>query len=268
MAKLDPKTQEDLISTAQELAEVARTASMRHFRSAGLDADNKAAAGFDPVTAADREAEQAMRAVLARRRPQDGIFGEEYGRTEGESGLIWVLDPVDGTRAFLSGSPTWGVLIAVGDAAGPMLGIVDQPFIGERFLGGFGQAWTDGPMGRRNLATRAPRPLNEAILFSTFPEVGSPAERAAFEALAGQVRLTRFGLDCYAYALVAVGQIDLVVEAGLHAFDIQGPMAVIEAAGGIVTDWNGGPAHQGGRVVAAANAEIHAAALELLSRAA
>jgi histidinol phosphatase-like enzyme (inositol monophosphatase family) len=267
MSDITSQTRDDLLATALALADAARPATLAHFRDGALAADNKAVGGFDPVTAADREAEQAMRAALARLRPDDAILGEEFGYQPGTSGLTWVLDPVDGTRAFLSGTPTWGVLIAVGDAAGPRLGVIDQPFIGERFVGGFGEAWSDGPTGHRMLATRAPRPLSQAILFTTFPEVGSAAERDAFHDLAGRVRLTRYGLDCYAYALVAAGQIDLVVEAGLQAYDIQAPMAVIEAAGGVVTDWRGGSARDGGRVLAAANAEIHAAALEVLSRA-
>lgn len=263
----DPQLQNDLIATAHALADAARAATLEHFRAAGLTADNKEVGGFDPVTAADREAEAAMRAVLAESRPGDAVLGEEFGSRAGTTGLTWVLDPVDGTRAFLSGTPTWGVLIAVGDGSGPRLGVIDQPFIGERFIGGFGLAEVQGPQGRQRLATRAPRRLDEAILFTTFPEVGSDDERAAFHALAAGARLTRYGLDCYAYALVAAGQIDLVVEAGLQPYDIQGPMAVIEAAGGVVTDWRGGPAKDGGRVVAAANAAIHAAALEVLARA-
>lgn len=267
MTNLDTATQQELIETAHALADAARVATLAHFRKDGLAADNKDADGFDPVTAADREAEAAMRVILAERRPGDAILGEEYGYQPGETGLTWVLDPVDGTRAFLSGTPTWGVLIAVGDASGPRLGVIDQPFIGERFLGGFGRAEVTGPQGRQALAARGPRPLDEAILFTTFPEVGSEAERVAFHQLAAQVRLTRYGMDCYAYALVAAGQVDLVVEAGLQAYDIQGPMAVIEAAGGIVTDWRGGPAKDGGRILAAANAEIHAAALDVLAKA-
>lgn len=267
MTDLDAATQKELIDTAQALADAARPATLAHFRKDGLAADNKDANGFDPVTAADREAEAAMRAILAERRPGDAILGEEYGYQPGKTGLTWVLDPVDGTRAFLSGTPTWGVLIAVGDDNGPRLGVIDQPFIGERFLGGFGRAEVSGPQGTQPLVARGPRPLDEAILFTTFPEVGSDAERMAFHDLASRVRLTRYGMDCYAYALVAAGQVDLVVEAGLQAYDIQGPMAVIEAAGGIVTDWRGGPAKDGGRVLAAANAEIHAAALEVLARA-
>lgn len=267
MIQIDDTTRTALAETANALADAARAATLRHFRAEGLMADNKAAGGFDPVTVADREAEAAMRAVLARMRPDDGIVGEEFDATPGTSGLTWVLDPVDGTRAYLAGTPTWGVLIAVGDDAGPVLGLIDQPYIGERFFGGFGAAVLTGPQGRRTLATRAPRPLSEAILFTTFPEVGTPADRSAFEALSRQVRLTRYGLDCYAYGLVAAGQIDLVVEAGLQAYDIQAPLAVIEAAGGIVTDWRGGPAHLGGRVIAAANAGVHDAALAILSQA-
>lgn len=264
----EASTRMSLTETALALADAAREATLRHFRTPGLVADNKLDHGFDPVTLADREAEQAMRAELRQRRPDDAVLGEEFGRSPGTTGLTWVLDPVDGTRGFLSGTPTWGVLIAVGDDNGPQLGIIDQPFIGERFFGGFGAAWVEGPQGHRNLATRAsPQSLEEAILFTTFPEVGSAAERHAFESLAGRVRLTRYGLDCYAYALVAAGQIDLVVEAGLQPYDIQAPIAVIQAAGGVVTDWRGGPAHHGGRVLAAANPEIHAAALEVLRRA-
>lgn len=159
-----------------------------------------------------------------------------------------------------------GVLIAVGPETGPQLGIIDQPYIQERFLGGFGEAWVEGPMGRRDLKTRATRDLSDAILFTTFPEVGTTEEAEAFHAVARQAKLTRYGMDCYAYGLVAAGQVDMVIEAGLQSYDVQAPIAVIEAAGGIVTDWQGGPVHQGGRVVAAANADLHAQALEVLSK--
>ncbi len=255
----------DLWQVAHALADVARPATLAHFRKAGLSADNKAATGFDPVTVADRACEAAMRAVLAARRPQDAILGEEVAATPGTSGLTWVLDPIDGTRGFLSGTPTWGVLIALADAEGPLLGIIDQPYIGERFCGGQGVAQVAGPTGRAPLATRPARPLAEAILFTTFPEVGTAAEGAAFRRVVARARLTRYGMDCYAYALIAAGQVDLVIEAGLQAYDVMAPIAVIEAAGGIVTDWQGGPAHQGGQVLAAANAGVHAEALALLN---
>ncbi len=264
MIELTDPERADLISTAHELADVARTATLPHFRAAGLDVDSKGTDTFDPVTAADRNAETAMRQVLAHRRPDDAIIGEEYGPKDGTTGLTWVLDPVDGTRGFLSGTPTWGVLVAVGDQTGPVLGVIDQPYIGERFIGGLGLAQLVGPGGQTALRVRPARPLDEAILFTTFPEIGTAEEAAAFAALSAQVRLTRYGMDCYAYALVAAGQIDLVVEAGLQIYDVQAPIAVIEAAGGIVTDWQGGPAYRGGRILAAANAEVHAAALAVL----
>ncbi|WP_444668224.1 inositol monophosphatase family protein [Cereibacter changlensis] len=264
MTSIDRAEQAELIATAAELADAAREATLMHFRSVGLAAETKETTHFDPVTIADRLSEERMRAILALRRPQDGILGEEMGATSGTSGLTWVLDPIDGTRSYLCGTPTWGVLISVADATGPIYGLIDQPYIGERFEGGFGRSEMTGPLGRRKLGTRAARPLAEAILMTTFPEVGTPEEGAAFRKLASQVRLTRYGTDCYAYALVAAGQIDLVVEAGLQPYDVQAPMAVVEAAGGIFTDWQGRRDPQGGRVIAAANAEIHAAALEVL----
>ena len=263
---LDDQTKGDLMRVAHLLADAARPVTLEHFRKSGLATDDKSTRDghFDPVTIADRGAEEAMRAILAAERPQDGIFGEEYGRSAGTSGLTWVLDPIDGTRAYISGAPTWGVLIAVGDDSGPLFGIVDQPHIRERFAGGFGIAEVIGPSGRALLQTRPARRLAEATVFTTFPEVGTVAEGRAFAAVSRRARLTRYGMDCYAYALVAAGQVDLVIEAGLNAYDIQGPQAVIEAAGGIVTGWDGEPAHNGGRVIAAANAEIHAEALATL----
>lgn len=256
---------QQIIETAHEMADAARQAILPLFRSAGLSADNKRPADFDPVTEADRAAERAMREVLARRRPDDGIFGEEYGQTAGTSGLTWILDPIDGTRAFLCGAPSWGVLIGLGDGQGIRYGLIDQPYTRERFEGGFGRARLIGPDGERPLAVRRDRALGQAILMTTFPEVGTEAEGAAFRRVSRQVQLTRYGLDCYAYALLALGQIDLVIEAGLQAYDIAGPLAVVEAAGGIVTNWQGGPAHEGGKVIAAATSDLHKQALALLN---
>ncbi|MGX9351541.1 histidinol-phosphatase [Shimia sp. W99] len=256
----------EIIRVAHAMADAARIAILPHFRAAGLTAENKLDAGFDPVTVADRAAEQAMRDILAEVRPQDAILGEEFGNKAGTSGLTWVLDPIDGTRGFISGTPTWGVLIALSDETGPIFGIVDQPYVQERFVGGFGLAQVNGPTGEHALRTRETQNLEDAILFTTFPEIGTEAERRGFEAVERQVRLTRYGMDCYAYALIAAGQVDLVIEAGLNAYDIQAPIAVIEAAGGVVTDWQGGPVHEGGQVLAAANPELHAKALEKLQK--
>ena len=258
--------QTSIIDTAHAVADAARSAVLPFFRSAALIADNKDSAGFDPVTEGDRAAERAMREILAVRRPQDGILGEEYGAQTGRSGLTWVLDPIDGTRGFLSGTPTWGVLVAVSDANGPVYGLIDQPYIGERFEGGFGLARMSGPQGAAPLRALGDRPFDQSILFTTFPEIGTAAERAAFHAVSEQVRLTRYGMDCYAYALLAAGQIDLVIEAGLAAYDIQAPIAVIQAAGGIISNWQGSPVHQGGRVVAASGRAQYEAALAILSQ--
>lgn len=252
------------LEIAEEMADAARAAILPFFRQSNLETDNKLADGFDPVTIADRAAEKAMRAVLARHRPDDGIFGEEFGQHSGTSGRVWVLDPIDGTRGFISGTPTWGVLIALSTGAGPVLGVIDQPYIAERFVGGAGQAFVKGPLGRTGLGTRSTRRLDQSILFTTFPEVGTEADGAGFRAVAAQAKMTRYGMDCYAYALLAAGQIDLVIEAGLNAYDIQAPIAVIEAAGGVVTDWQGNPAHDGGRALAAATPELHAAVLDIL----
>ena len=153
----------DIRSTAAELADAARIATLAHFRTPGLLADTKETTHFDPVTVADRACETAMRAILARRRPQDSILGEEFGTTIGTSGLTWVLDPIDGTRGYLSGTPTWGVLISIADINGPIYGLIDQPYIQERFDGGFGAAEVNGPMGSSPLQCRAPRPLSSAV---------------------------------------------------------------------------------------------------------
>ena len=255
---------DELWSVADAMADAARTETLTHFRNANLETRSKSSE-FDPVTIADQNAETAMRAILADRRPDDGILGEEHADKPSENGLTWVLDPIDGTRGYISGTPTWGVLIALADDAGPQLGIIDQPYIGERFWGGPNRAEATGPNGHRKLQTSAVSQLDEATLFTTFPEVGNAEEYAAFQRVAQDVRLTRYGCDCYAYALLAAGHVDLVIEAGLNPYDIQAPIAVIEAAGGIVTDWQGGPAHHGGQALAAANPELHAAALKRLA---
>ena len=260
-----PELREALWGTAADLADVAASRCLPLFRSSGLATANKASSGFDPVTEADRASEQAMRALLAERRPEDAVLGEEFGHTPGTSGLTWVLDPIDGTRAFVSGAPTWGILIGLDAGDGPVLGLVDQPFTRERFIGGFGRAEYRRDGVASAMRVRPCAGLAEAVLYTTRPEVGSVVEGAGFNEVRDRVRLTRYGFDCYAYALVALGQIDLVIEAELHAYDIQGPQAVIEAAGGVVTNWQGGPAHGGGRVLAAGDARVHAAALKILA---
>lgn len=263
MTHFDASLLHDLTTAAHAAADAAAKVTLSQFRKSDLDIDNKQQAGFDPVTQADRDAELAIRDVLAQHRPDDAILGEEFGTQSGTSGLTWVLDPIDGTRGYIAGTPTWGTLISVGDAQGPILGLIDQPYTAERFFGVAGDPRWIGPHGGGALATRS-RSLAQATLFTTFPEVGTPQDRAGFEAIAPLCRLVRYGMDCYAYALLALGQIDLVIEAGLQQYDIHAPCAVIGHSGGIVTDWQGGPAWRGGQVLAAGTGELHAEVLELL----
>lgn len=256
-----------LLDIAHRAADAARPAALAHFRTVGLAVTDKGgAAGYDPVTAADQAAEAAIRAVLARERPDDAVLGEETGHAEGSSGLTWVVDPIDGTRAFLIGAPTWGVLIALNDGTRPVLGLMDQPFTRDRLWGDGVAAWLrQGDAPPRRLAVRRDVPLAQARLCTTYPEVGAPAEGAAFARLSAQVQLTRYGLDCTAYALLAMGGVDLVVEAGLAPYDIQALIPIIQGAGGLVTTWDGGDAQHGGRVLAAATPDLHAAALRVLA---
>ena len=182
-----------------------------------------------------------------------------------------------GTTSARGGEVDEALLRAIAEATGgeyfrardprelqAIYGIIDQPYIGERFSGGWGKAQSTGPLGEVSIRAKSTKLLKDAVIFTTFPEVGTPSDASAFRRVAEKCRLTRYGMDCYAYALLAAGQIDLVIEAGLYAYDIQGPIAVIEGAGGIVTDWSGQPAHNGGRAIAAANADIHKQAMELL----
>ena len=264
---MDPNLNE-LLKVANEMADAARVATLQFFRGNALATENKETdGGFDPVTLGDRAAERAMRDVLAMRRPDDGIFGEEFGKSSSATGLTWVLDPIDGTRAFVCGMASWGVLISVEDDNGPLLGIIDQPYLEERFIGCGMSGELEWRGGTRPLRARTGVALEDALLLTTFPEIGTDEERVGFERVRDQVKLTRYGLDCYGYALLALGQVDLVIEAGLSAYDISAPVAVIQSAGGVVTDWQGNPCHGGGRVLAAGSRELHEEALALLVQA-
>ncbi len=263
----------NLQELAGRMADVAGVAALTHFRTARLTADNKAGIGdFDPVTVADREAEAEMRKILSVERPDDGVFGEEHGKTSGTSGLTWVLDPIDGTRAYISGLPTWGVLIGLDDGSEGRIGVVDQPFTGERFIGINDGADSRAFFGHRDtqtsISTRACSTLREATLMTTDEALFDPAEGAAFAKIREAAKLTRYGMDCYAYAMVAMGQIDLVIETALEAYDIAAPAALVRAAGGVVTDWKGNDCRWGGQVIAAGDAKVHEAALEILAEAA
>ncbi len=255
------------LQIAHAMADAARAAIAPYFRTR-LDIDNKLSDGFDPVTQADRASETAMRDVLARLAPGDGILGEEYGSSRGDGDRRWVLDPIDGTRAFIAGLPTWTVLIALEVAGKPELGVIDQPHIGERFSGWSGGAQCDHAGALRSLAVSDCQDLDQAILASTDPYLFEGAERDAFEAIHRAVRLCRFGFDAYAYAMLASGGVDLVVESGLQIYDVQALVPVVTGAGGVVTNWRGGDPSAGGQVVAASSQALLAQALERLAPAA
>lgn len=265
----DPLDIADLAALAHRLADAAGAAALPHFRAQTLVTDDKdPSGGFDPVTAADRQAETAMRAILSRERPDDGVFGEEEERTFGTSGLTWVLDPIDGTRSFVSGLPVWGTLIALDDGTHGRIGVIDQPHIGERFTGILGD---DAPVAtllrsgtETPISTRTGIDLSQATVFTTDPFLFNGPEAEIFDTIRDRARLTRYGVDCYAYALLAIGHVDLVIETGLQAYDIASHVPLITAAGGVVTNWTGGDCRWGGRAVAAGSPELHAQVLEIL----
>lgn len=251
---------------AQRLADISGDIIRPCFRRR-IDVSNKGAARFyDPVTEADSRAEQEMRAAITREYPQDGIIGEEYGEIIGTSEFVWVLDPVDGTRAFIAGQPLWGTLIGLEISGRPALGVLDQPFLRERFIGRNRTAELNTTEGIRGLKTRACPDLSDAVISTTHPFTHfRDEERARFFRVERECRLSRYGGDCYAYALLAMGCIDLVIEAGLKRWDVAALIPIIEGAGGILTDWKGNDALKGGSVVAAGDARLHAAALALLA---
>ncbi len=263
-----PAGHDDDLALAVSLAEAARPIALAHFRT-DITALGKPGLEFDPVTEADRGVEAALRAYLADARPLDGVLGEEDAPTPSRSGRTWVIDPIDGTRAFIAGLPTWCVLIALVDESGPVLSVIDQPFTGERFIGLTGEAaWLDHKGVRIHLRTRACRALRDALFSTTDPGLFSGAETSAVMSVAGASKVRRYGLDAYAYAALALGGVDIVVESGLKAWDVSALIPVVTGAGGVVTDWAGGPCHQGGQVLASATPELHAEALAFLKPAA
>lgn len=267
--------QEEIAEILQHIHTVADSAAkvtLPAFRS-GIRADNKGpnpAAGdhpasnsaFDPVTAADREAEQAMRSLINKLWPTHTIVGEEFGTAEGTSPWGWCLDPIDGTRAFISGLPSWGTLIAVTYMGTPVIGVIDQPFLKERYIG----TPTGSTLNGQPIRTSNITHLADATLTSTDPFLFSESEQPHFSALRNACKLTRYGLDCYGYAVLASGHMDIAAESGLKPFDLMALLPIITGAGGVVTSWSGGPAHTSkGDIVAAATPALHQAALGILA---
>jgi myo-inositol-1(or 4)-monophosphatase len=254
----------DFQAFLDELATVSGETVLTFFRTA-LSIDNKGGpGGFDPVTAADHAAETAMRTLIRRSFPSHGIIGEEYGEERADAEYVWVLDPIDGTKSFISGMPAWGTLIALLRAGEPVFGMMNQPFIRERFSGDGAKAHYRGPAGARDLRVRACADLAEAVLFTTSPLLMKAGDRELFGRVEQMVRLSRYGGDCYAYCMLAAGHVDLVIETGLKPYDVLPLVPIIAGAGGGITTWDGGAPNGGGRIVAAGDKRLHAAALEML----
>ena len=205
-----------------------------------------------------------MRRLIKQSFPQHGIVGEEFGVEREDADYVWVLDPIDGTKSFISGFPTWGTLIALLHKGTPVYGMMHQPYIGERFSGDNGSAHYSGPSGERKLSVRRCASLSEAVLFTTSPRLMGDADRDAFFRVERDVRLSRYGGDCYSYCMLAAGHLDVVIETELKPYDIAALIPIITGAGGVVTNWEGKPAQSGGRIVAAGDARVHDAALKLL----
>jgi len=252
---------------AYRTAQAAGAAVLPHFRQALAVEDKRNFMGYDPVTAADHAAEAAIREAIKVAYPTHGIHGEEHGREVGTSALTWVIDPIDGTKSFILGQLHWGILIALHDGAAPVVGVAHQPYVGESFLGTAGGAaqWRRGSE-TRTLSTRACPDHAEAIVATTDPrQFVSTPEKAALQAVSAGARFTRYGGDCYCYTQLAMGLVDVVIENGLEAYDIQALIPIIQAAGGVVTNWSGGPCDQGGPVIACGDPALHRVLLDKLA---
>ena len=255
-----------VLAFAHDLADAAGGSILPHFRRQ-LSVSNKASdGGFDPVTAADRAAERAIAKLINGRFPDHGIIGEELGQTRPDARFRWIIDPIDGTRSFVSGSPLWGTLIGLMDNAMPVLGMFDQPYTRERVWCDKRSAFLRDASGKtRRIKTRACRAVADAVLMTTDADLFRPGvEARGFRRVKDKVRMVRYGGDCYAYFLLAAGFVDVIVEAGLKAHDVAALVPIVERSGGVFTTWDGGPAHEGGRIIAAGDARVHKAVRKLL----
>ena len=264
----------DFTPLLHDLAESAESAILPHVlafqRAVGTLGNKDDSGGFDPVTEADRAAEQAIRELLSRERPDDAVTGEEFGATPGTSGVEWIIDPIDGTRAFIAGLTTWGTIIGAVSRGRAVAGLFCQALTRERFWGEHGETWYSGPRTNGGtalkLTTSPVEDLGAATLMTTSPTMFTAGAKQRYDAVESRVRLARYGADGYAYCLLAAGQIDLVIEDDLKPYDIAGLIPIIEGAGGIVTDWTGERVPiGGGDVIAAANPVLHRAALSVLN---
>lgn len=257
---------QEVLEFAASIAEDAAQIALRYFR-IPLEVQNKLGDGrFDPVTRADREVETFLRERIAARYPGHGIVGEEHGTDVGDGRFEWIIDPIDGTRAFISGATAWGTLIGISEDRLPIAGVAHIPFTGETYFGSVAGSFLRHRGETRAIQSRSAT-LGDAVLYCTHPEVFTdPADLANFQRVAREVKLLRYGGDCYSYCLLALGQVDLVIEGSLNPYDIIPLIPIIEAAGGVVTDIAGNSPLAGGVVVAAGSPELHRTALKMMRR--
>ncbi|MEM8750332.1 MAG: histidinol-phosphatase [Pseudomonadota bacterium] len=271
MEKADKLHSDALVDFLARLCDAAAAETLSVFRHSAR-VDNKLTDAFDPVTQADRNAEQAIRALIEQHWPDHGIIGEEFGTSNEHASFQWIIDPIDGTRAFISGLPLWGTLIGLYRDGLPYAGVMDQPFTGERYFGLSAGAndiarsfLLAGDSERQTISTSTCQELSKATLMTTAPELlDNDADKAFFD-VQKEVQLTRYGCDCYAYSMLAAGHVELVIESGLNIYDIAALIPIVESAGGLVTNWQGQPAHQGGQILAAANETLLQAAIAKLN---
>ncbi len=267
-AKVDVSSEQlqQLIKVGHEACDRAAKVTVAHFRQS-ISVENKdQLGGFDPVTVADKLAEDAIRDVVLTNNPQHSFLGEEGEPVRGENALLWVVDPIDGTRSFITGVPLWGTLIAVYDGVDVVMGMLDQPVLKERYVGYAGSSELQTGDAVTVLSCRAVPRIEDAVLLATSPDLFFDSDKACFEALRDRARLTRYGGDCYCYAQLAMGLSDIVLETGLQPYDIQAVIPIVEGAGGVVTDWQGGSPVAGGAVVSTGSAELHEQVLKQLNR--
>lgn len=267
---IDSDLQENMLSIAREMADAAWHAIQPHWRNLKHVENKEQGHGYDPVTIADKNAELAMREVLAARRPGDGIHGEEFENKASETGWTWVLDPVDGTRAFVAGLPLWTTLIGLCDESGaPVIGVIDQPVVGERYLGWPGGAALEQNDQHTPISVSQCNDLREAVISTTDPFILTLPEQGAWTHLRSTARIIRYGCDAYSYARLAAGSIDLVAEAGLAPHDMAALIPVVRGAGGLACDWRGNPASiENGQLVCASSQGVLDQALISLRRSA
>ena len=259
------ENESELISLGKTVVLAGGKEALKYFRRGQLKFSSKSDLSLDPVSIADKNAENVMRKIIMSHRPQDSILGEEGGFYKGSSAFTWVLDPIDGTRGFMAGQTSWTVLLSLNEGETPHFGIIYQPLNNELFVGSYHISELINNTGVHPLKVRKCKALASAISHTTDPKMGNEAENQIMSELRDQCLLSRFSLDAYAYGLLAMGCMDLIIESSMKFYDMQAPIALIKSAGGVVSDWDGGCNYDLGRIIACGDKRIHEEALSILA---